>query len=260
MSLRDIFGLTGQVPLITGGGSGLGRAMAEAMAEAGATPICFDRDVQGLAETAAGLASRGLPCVTMTGDVTDEASVDAAMAEIDKRFGRLDILFNNAGIGDPVSGLLHEHQTKNWKRIIDIKMTGVFYSARAAPPIMVRQGSGKVVNTASMRGPAGSSNVSPMAGHTATEGAVVDFTREVALQYAPMTIQVNAICPGFFVTKRGPDEEDEFVELTTNFTPMKRLAQPLEMKGTAPHLASSASASSFVTGACIVIDGGRMAK
>jgi len=260
VSLRDIIGLTGQVAQITGGGSGLGRAMAAAMAEAGATPVRFDGDAQGLVEIAAGLAARGLPCVTMTGDVTDEASVDAAVADIDKRFGRLDILFDNAGIGDPVPGLLHEHKMENCKKIIEINMTGVFYSARAAPRIVVRQGSGKVVDTASMRGPAGSSSVSPMAGHTATEGAVVDFTREVALQHAPMTIRVNAICPGFFVTKRGPDEEDEFVELTTNFTPMQRLAQPSEMKGTAPHLASSASASSFVTGACIVIDGGRMAK
>jgi gluconate 5-dehydrogenase len=258
MSIQDIFGLSGKVALVTGAGGGLGRAMAEAMAEAGATPVCFDRDAAGLAETEALLSARGLPCVTMTGDVTDELGVDAALAEIDRRFGRLDILFNNAGIGDPEPGPLHEHQTENWKKIVDINMNGVFYFARAALRIMVRQGAGKIINTASMWGLAGSSSVFPMAGYTATKGAVVNLTRELALQYASMNIQVNAICPGFFVTKLGPYEENEFVELTTNFTPMKRLAQPSEIKGTALYLASSAS--SFVTGACIVIDGGCMAK
>ncbi|MCW5722610.1 MAG: glucose 1-dehydrogenase [Devosia sp.] len=258
MSIQDIFGLSGKVALITGAGSGLGRAMAEAVAEAGATPVCFDRDAQGLAETETQLSARGLSCVVIAGDVTNETDVDAAVATIDQRFGRLDILFNNAGIGDPVPGLLHEHDTENWKKIIDINMNGVFYFARAALRIMVRQGSGKIVNTASMWGLAGSSSVFPMAGYSATKGAVVNFTRELALQYADKNIQVNAICPGFFVTKLGPYDESEFVRLTTDFTPMKRLAQPSEIKGTALYLASSAS--SFVTGACLVIDGGCMAK
>lgn len=258
MSIQDIFGLSGKVALITGAGSGLGRAMAEAMAEAGATPVCFDRDGRGLAETEKLLSARGLPCVVIEGDVTDETQVDAAVADIDNRFGRLDILFNNAGIGDPVPGPLHEHATDNWKTIIDINMNGVFYFARATLRIMVRQGSGKIVNTASMWGLAGSSSVFPMAGYSATKGAVVNLTRELALQYADQNIQVNAICPGFFVTKLGPYDENEFVRLTTDFTPMKRLAQPSEIKGTALYLASSAS--SFVTGACVVIDGGCMAK
>lgn len=258
MSLQDIFGLSGKIALITGGGSGLGRAMAEAVAEAGATPVCFDRDAAGLAETASALHARGLPCETMTGDVTDEAAVDAAVAEIDRRFGRLDILFNNAGIGDPVPTLMHDCLTENWRKVVDINMNGVFYFARAALRIMVRQGSGKIINTASMWGLAGSSSVFPMPGYTATKGAVVNLTRELALQYAEKNIQVNAICPGFFVTKLGPYDENEFVEVTTNFTPMKRLAQPSEMKGTALYLASQAS--SFVTGARIVIDGGCMAK
>jgi gluconate 5-dehydrogenase len=180
------------------------------------------------------------------------------VAEIDRRFGRLDILFNNAGIGDPSPTLMHDCLTENWRKVVEINLNGVFYFARAALRIMVRQGSGKIINTASMWGLAGSSSVFPMPGYTATKGAVVNLTRELALQYAEKNIQVNAICPGFFVTKLGPYDENEFVEVTTNFTPMKRHAQPSEMKGTALYLASQAS--SFVTGACIVIDGGCMAK
>jgi len=258
MSLQDIFGLAGQIAFVTGGGSGLGRAMAEAVAEAGATAICFDRDANGLQETSAALAAKRLRCETIVGDVTDEAAVDAAIADVYRRFGRLDILFNNAGIGDPTPSLMHECQTENWMKVVEINLNGAFYCARAALRVIVRQGSGKIVNTASMWGLAGSSSVFPMPGYAATKGAVVNLTRELALQYADKNIQVNAICPGFFVTKLGPYHENEFVELTTNFTPMKRLAQPSEMKGTALYLASSAS--SFVTGACLVIDGGCMAK
>jgi NAD(P)-dependent dehydrogenase (short-subunit alcohol dehydrogenase family) len=199
MSAQKIFNVEGRVAFVTGAGSGLGRAMAEAMAEGGAKVACFDLDPLGLAETAATLERSGAEVRLFTGDVGDEAAVDAAVAD-----------------------------------------------------------RGKIINTASMWGLAGSSSVFPLPAYNATKGALVNLTRELALQYAEKNIQVNAICPGFFRTKLGPYDDKEFVAAITNFTPMKRIAEAEEIKGTALYLASSAS--DFVTGTTLVIDGGCLAK
>jgi gluconate 5-dehydrogenase len=255
---KNVFDVAGKVAFITGAGSGLGRAIAESMAEEGARVVLFDINAEGLKETAARIKTSGDSPLVIAGDVGDEAAVEAAVAHTEATFGRLDILFNNAGIGDPEPGLLHEYVTANWNKVVAVNLQGVFFCARAALRVMVRQGSGKVVNTASMWGLAGSSSVFPLPAYNATKGAVVNLTRELALQYAEKNIQVNAICPGFFRTQLGPYDDNEFVEAITNFTPMKRIAAPEEIKGTALYLASSAS--DFVTGAMLVIDGGCLAK
>ncbi len=258
MSAQKIFNVEGKVAFVTGAASGLGRAMAEAMAEGGAKVACFDLDHHGLAETAAILERSGAEVRLFTGDVSDVAAVNAAFADAGKSFGGLDILFNNAGIGDPEPGLLHEYSTENWNKVVAINLQGAFYCARAALRLMVARGRGKIINTASMWGLAGSSSVFPLPAYNATKGALVNLTRELALQYADKNIQVNAICPGFFRTKLGPYDDPEFVAAITNFTPMKRIAEPEEIKGTALYLASSAS--DFVTGTTLVIDGGCIAK
>lgn len=258
MAGKNVFDVAGKVAFITGAGSGLGRAIAEAMVEEGARVGLFDINAEGLNETAARLPGRDGSPLVIAGDVSDEATVEAAIARTEATFGRLDILFNNAGIGDPEPGLLHEYATANWDKVVGVNLQGVFYCARAALRVMVRQGRGKIVNTASMWGLAGSSSVFPLPAYNATKGAVVNLTRELALQYAEQNIQVNAICPGFFRTQLGPYDDNEFVETITNFTPMKRIAAPEEIKGTALYLASSAS--DFVTGTMLVIDGGCMAK
>lgn len=254
----DIFSVKGKVAFITGAGSGLGRAMAEAMADGGANIALFDIDTEGMAETKAHLEKKTELVSIIVGDVTSEVSVNDAIAQTIERFGRLDILFNNAGIGDPEPSLLHEYKTGDWDKVISVNLSGVFYCARAALKQMVVQGSGKIINTASMWGLAGSSSIFPLPAYTATKGAVVNLTRELALQYAEKNIQINAICPGFFRTRLGPFDDAEFLKNITNFTPMKRIAHPDEIKGSALYLASSAS--DFVTGTTLVIDGGCMAK
>jgi NAD(P)-dependent dehydrogenase (short-subunit alcohol dehydrogenase family) len=153
---------------------------------------------------------------------------------------------------------LHDYATANWNRVVGVNLNGVFNTNRAALRQMVTQGSGKIINTASMWGLAGSSSVFPLPAYNATKGAVVNLTRELGLQYATQNIQINAICPGFFHTGLGPFDDPEFMAAITSFTPMGRVANAAEIKGTALYLASSAS--NFVTGTALIIDGGCMAK
>lgn len=255
MSISDIFGVEGKVAFVTGAGSGLGREMAIAMSENGALVVCFDVNTDGLAQTAA-LLGEDILCIE--GDVANEDAVDAAVAACIARFGRLDILFANAGIGDPEPGLLHDYSTENWNKVVGVNLNGVFNSNRAALRQMVSQGSGKIINTASMWGLAGASSVFPLPAYNATKGAVVNLTRELGLQYATQNIQINAICPGFFRTELGPFDDPEFMAAVVGFTPMGRIAKASEIKGAALYLASKAS--DFVTGTTLVIDGGCMAK
>jgi NAD(P)-dependent dehydrogenase (short-subunit alcohol dehydrogenase family) len=258
MSAAEIFSVQGKVAFVTGAGSGLGRAMAESMAENGANVACFDLNPDGLQETRRLCEAAGAKVVTIAGDVSDKASLEAAVERTVAELGRLDIAFANAGIGDPEPGLLHEYDDANWKKVVDVNLNGVFYTDRAALRQMMKQGGGKIINTASMWGLAGASSVFPLPAYNATKGAVINLTRELGLQYATHNIQINAICPGFFLTSLGPYDDPEFMAATIGFTPMGRVADPSEIKGAALYLASSAS--SFVTGTMLVVDGGCMAK
>ena len=258
MSAAEIFSVQGKVAFVTGAGSGLGRALAESMAENGANVTGFDLNPDGLQETRRLCEAVGAKVVTIVGDVSDKVAVEAAVERTVAELGQLDIAFANAGIGDPEPGLLHEYDDANWKKVVDVNLNGVFYTDRAALRQMMRQGSGKVINIASMWGLAGASSVFPIPAYNATKGAVVNLTRELGLQYAKHNIQINAICPGFFLTNLGAYDNPEFMAATTGFTPMGRVADPSEIKGAALYLASSAS--SFVTGTMLVVDGGCMAK
>jgi NAD(P)-dependent dehydrogenase (short-subunit alcohol dehydrogenase family) len=255
-----MFDLTGQVAVITGAGSGLGYQFAEAMAEAGARVVCGDIVAESAEKTAAHVTQMGREALAVRCDVTREDEVAGLFAAALETFGTVDIAFANAGIGDPQPLLLHEYPTENWEKVVAINMAGVFYTCREALRIMFPKQRGKIINTASMWGLAGPSSVFPIPAYAATKGAVVNLTRELALQYAPHNIQVNAICPGFFRTRisDGAYDDNGFVETVSAFTPMGRVAEAAEIKGTALYLASAAS--SFTTGLMLVTDGGCMAK
>jgi NAD(P)-dependent dehydrogenase (short-subunit alcohol dehydrogenase family) len=252
------FLLNGQVALVTGAASGLGVSFAEAMAEAGANVVLVDIDAGGLAKTAERVRGFGVRAVALVADVSDEHAVTKAFAQADAEFGRLDILINNAGIGDPEPKQLHEYPTDAWHRVVAINQHGTFYCAREALKRMVPQRRGKIINVASMWGLSGPSSIFPLPAYAATKGAVVNLTRELALQYAARGININAICPGFFRTRLGPFDDPAFVQAITDYTPAGRIAEPEEIKGTAVYLASAAS--DFVHGLMLLIDGGCMAK
>jgi NAD(P)-dependent dehydrogenase (short-subunit alcohol dehydrogenase family) len=258
MLISDLHDLSGQVACVTGAGGGLGLEFCEVLAEAGAHIAAIDVDLGSAEAVVDRLLASGYSAIALGADVSDVDQVESAFDAVDDAFGRIDVLVNNAGIADPNPTLAHEYSVDDWRRVMGVNLDGVFFCARAALRRMREAHRGKVINVASMWGLAGSSSVFPMPGYTASKGAVVNLTRELALEYATEGIQVNALCPGFFWTSLGPYDDAEFYEAVTGFTPMGRVADPAEIRGAAIFLASRAS--DFVTGHALVIDGGCLAK
>jgi len=259
MSYPKPFNLDGRVALVTGAANGLGVAFAEAMAEAGASVACADIDGEGLKKTVKKMEEIGRKALAVICDVSKEEEVKRMMKATVDAFGRLDILFNNAGIAEEMPKPLHEYTTEEWNRILAVDLQGVFFCAREGLKIMVKQKSGKIINIASIYGLAGSSSIMPIPAYAAAKGAVVNLTRELGLEYAPLGINVNAICPGFYRTKLGGGSDDpDFVKAVREFVPMGKMAEPEDLKGTAIYLASSAS--DYMCGQMIVTDGGILAK
>ncbi|MDY6861638.1 MAG: glucose 1-dehydrogenase [Thermodesulfobacteriota bacterium] len=260
MNTMDLFSLKGKVALITGAGSGLGRAFAKAMAEAGANVSCSDIDKNSAMDTARDIRTRGTESVAVTADVSKEEDVKEMVDTTVKELGRLDILFNNAGIAGATLPV-HEFPVEDWDQVVAINLRGVFLCAKESLKVMVQQKKGKIINIASIFGLVGG-GIFPTPAYTATKGAVVNFTREMALEYAESGININCIAPGFFApTKLGGGllaKDPEMAEMIASIIPTKKIGHPDDLKGAAVFLASPAS--DFVTGHTLVVDAGWMAK
>lgn len=254
MTAADIFSVHGKVALVTGAAQGLGRAMAEALAENGARVVLSDCDIPRLEATVAEIAATGAEVLAFACDVTDDAAVRASVATAERQFGALDICIANAGITDARPGLIHRTDDTDWARVLDVDLNGLFYTCRAALGAMLPHGRGKVITVASMWGLAAPAGAFPRPATAAAKGAVVNLTREMALHYADKGIQVNALCPGIFQTETRPRDPAAGIA----YTPMGRLGRPEEIKGATLFLASSAS--DFMTGTTLVIDGGVLAR
>jgi NAD(P)-dependent dehydrogenase (short-subunit alcohol dehydrogenase family) len=260
-SSLDLFSLRGKVVVVTGAGSGLGRAIAEAVAEAGASVVCAGRsDATG--EIAEALRAGGAEALDIRTDVTDEAAVASLMDETVRRLGSLDVLFANAGSSDYYKRP-DETSLEEWNDVITTNLTSVFLCVKHAARHMLAQGSGKIIPTASIWGEVGSDTI-PVPGYAAAKGAIVNLTRELALEYGPYGITVNALSPGFFKTGIGSDKTlpdgviDRLVAAALDFVPTHRIMDPEEIKGTAVYLASAASDA--MNGHVLTVDLGCLAR
>lgn len=253
-SLLDAFRLDGRIAAITGAARGIGYETARLFIAAGARTVLLDVDEAAAAQAAESL---GPGASAMRLDVSSESEVTRAFDAIASTHGRLDVLVNNAGMA--LRRPTTELSLADWQRVVDVNMTGVFLCARAAAAHMLRQGSGVMVNTASIMGLSGG-GLYPNISYQATKGAVVNMTRALAVEWAPSGIRVNAVAPTWVDTEFiGPLKANpELMERIRGMTPLARLAQPIEVAHAILFLASPASA--MVTGHVLAVDGGYLAQ
>lgn len=251
-----LFDLSGKAAIVTGGSKGLGLAMAAGLSSAGASVMLVNRTVRDGESAATQLTSDyGTRAIAFGADITDRGQTERmAEAAIDA-FGRIDILINSAGIN--IRGAIDEVTPEDFAKVMDVNVTGTWLSCRAVTPYMKKQASGKIINVASTLGLVGLSNRTP---YTSSKGAVVQMTRALALELSPYNVNVNAICPGPFLTEMNKPiaDSEESKKFVVGATALGRWARLEEIQGTALLLASDAS--SYMVGSIITVDGGWTAR
>lgn len=238
---------------VTGGARGIGKSVATAFAEAGADLAIVDVDIEEAKKTAAEIAeNNGVKTIAIKTDVTDPAQVDAMVKEVVDTYGKLDVAFCNAGICINVAA--EEMSFEQWKKVIDINLTGVFLTAQAAGKQMLKQGKGSIINTASMSGHI--VNVpQPQCAYNASKAGVIMLTKSMAVEWAKKGVRVNCISPGYIGTDLINNDENlkPLIEQWNAMAPMGRLGRPEELQSVCVYLAGDAS--SFTTGSDFVVDG-----
>jgi gluconate 5-dehydrogenase len=252
MKVNELLNIKGKVAIVTGASSGLGVTFSEALAEEGANLVLAARRIEKLTEVSHNLEELGIKAVPFQCDVTKQEEVQALIDASVKNFGRVDIIVNNAGVA--AMGPSTEMPVEEWNKVVSVNLTGVFLCARTAAKQMIKQGSGKIINIASIYGAVG--DVFPAAPYYATKGAVINLTRDLAVEWAPFKINVNAIAPGFFPSEMTEAifRDPRYLEYITKLTPLGRVGHPDDLKGVVLFLSSHAS--DYVTGQTIFVDGG----
>lgn len=245
------FDFDGQVALVTGAGSGIGRAAALGLARDGATVVCLD--VTGEQDVAKEIEAAGGQATAVTLDVRDAAGWERIVSDIERRLGRIDILVASAGIAVP-GDRPHEVSEEIWDRILDINAKGVWLGMKAVLPSMIARQSGKIVNVASTAAHIG---LRDAAAYCASKGAVLALTRQAGVQHAPDNIQINSVSPGTTMTGIQRDVTDEQRAAFMKLTPIGRFAEADEVAAVILFLCSPGS--SFMAGADVGIDGGMVA-
>jgi NAD(P)-dependent dehydrogenase (short-subunit alcohol dehydrogenase family) len=251
-----LFDRSGRTAIVTGGGKGIGRQMAEGLAEAGANIVVCARQAERCEEAAAELADLRVKTLGLGCDVRDPHQVQAVVARTVADFGGVDILVNNAGT---VWGASPEDTPlEGWQKVVDVNLTGVFLFSQAAGRSMIRAGRGAIVNIASVAGlRSGPPEIMNTIAYNATKGGVIAFTRDLAGKWAHHGIRVNAIAPGWFPSDMANFVLDRHADELKRHIPLGRFGGPDDLKGAVVFLASDASA--YVTAQTLVVDGGQSA-
>lgn len=255
MNTKELFDLSGRVAIVTGGSIGLGRQMAEALAEMGANLVLCARKKERCDQAAEELRQLGTKTLALACDVKNSEHVRDVVQQTVSNFGRIDILINNAGTawGASVEDMKLEH----WNKVIETNLTGTFLFSQAAGKFMVPQRKGKIINIASVAGIHGAPPEFQAIGYHASKGGVIAFTKDLACKWGIHNIQVNAIAPGWFPTHMSEVAIERNREPFLKKIPLGRFGSDHDLKGAAVFLASDAS--NFVTGHVLVVDGGQTA-
>ncbi|MFC1823153.1 SDR family NAD(P)-dependent oxidoreductase [Thermodesulfobacteriota bacterium] len=248
----EVFSLKGKVAIVTGASRGLGEAAAVALAEAGADLVLASRDEERMAKVAEEIRSKGSKCIAVKVDVLKSEDVQAMVERTMKEFGKIDILFNNAGIN--IVKPFVDYEEDEWDQVLDTNLKGYFLCGKFVGREMLKQKSGSVINNASIFGRTGFMNISA---YTASKGGVVQLTKAMAVEWARKGVRVNCIAPSYIITdlaKKDIEANPKILEQNLRKIPMKRGGQPEEVANVVVFLASDAA--SFITGETIAIDGG----
>jgi NAD(P)-dependent dehydrogenase (short-subunit alcohol dehydrogenase family) len=258
MRVQELFDLSGKVAIVTGGGSGLGRQMAEALAEAGADLVLCARKAERCEQAAGELERLGVRALGLRCDIRNPSEIEEVVGRTADELGRVDILVNNAGTSWGASP--EEVPLEGWQKVIDVNLTGAFLFAQSVGRVLIEQGEGgKIVNVASVaafRGaPQEAMNAIP---YNASKGGIVGLTIDLAVKWAPHGVNVNAIAPGWFPSDMSASTLEASGRLLLARIPLRRYGGPDDLKGAIVFLASAAS--DYVTGTTVVVDGGQMAS
>lgn len=251
-NVKELFDLTGRTAIVTGGSRGIGKEMAESLAEAGANLMLCARRKEWLNDTVDEFKERGFNVAGRICDVSKTEEVATVVQETVATFGSVDILVNNAGTS---WGAMPEDMTlEQWQKVLDVNLTGCFLFAQAAGREMLKQGSGSIINIASIAGLTSSPNGPFYAGYVASKAGLIGLTRELAASWGRRGIRVNAIAPGFFHSRLADAVIDIYERAIQENNVIPRVGSEGELKGTVVFLASDAA--SYITGQTIVVDGG----
>jgi gluconate 5-dehydrogenase len=253
MQAHNLFDLTGQVALVTGGGRGIGKVAAEALGHAGARIVITGRRDEFLAPTVEALTGQGITSAKVVADVTQPDDITRAVDAALSAFGRIDILVNNAG--QTWGQATEEMPFERWRQVIDVNLNGMFLMSQAAGRHMLERGSGRIINVASVAGlVAGDHRGAHTIAYNTSKAGVISFTRTLAMEWGRRGVNVNAIAPGWFPTRMAAASINAFRAQFEERTALGRLGDLDELRGAFVFL--SAPAASYITGQTLVVDGG----